>query len=183
LVDLDNNAPLEGRWDVTNGAKRSFLEMDYRAGGYRVHQIRYQPEKDPKHIRRRVELPIEQVPHDAHTFLGYLRRWEPTEGERGYLYLTLGRGLYRADVVFAGRDAILTAQGSQEAFRIDGVATRISEKTLKPVPKGERPFSLWISADERKTPLRIVVETDITKISVDLLRYAREAVPKGDPQP
>jgi hypothetical protein len=183
LVDLDNNGPLEGRWDIMNGDKRSLLEMDYRSGGYRVHQIRYEPEKDPKHIRRRVELPIEQVPHDAHTLLGYLRRWEPEEGERGYLYVTMGRGLYRADVVFAGRDSILTPQGSQEAFRIDGVATRLSEKTMKPTARGERPFSLWISADERRAPLRIVIDTDITKVSVDLVRYAKEAVPAGDPKP
>jgi hypothetical protein len=183
LIDLDNNSPLEGRWDVTNDEKRSFIEMDYRSGGYRVHQIRYEPEKDPKHTRRRVELPIEQVPHDAHTFLGYLRRWEPEEGERGYLYVTMGRGLYRADVVFAGRDSIITAQGSQEAFRIDGVAVRISDKTLKPLARGERPFSLWISTDERRTPLRIVIDTDLTKISVDLVRYARDPVAAGDLQP
>lgn len=183
LIDLDNNAPLEGRWDITNGEKHSLLEMDYRPGGYRVHQLREEPEKKPKHIRKKIELPIEGVPHDAHTFLGYLRRWEPEDGERGYLYVTMGRGLYRADVVFSGRDSILTAQGSQEAFRIDGVAVRTSEKTLKPLARGERPFSLWISADERRTPLRIVVDTDVVKISVDLVRYAREALPGGDLQP
>lgn len=183
LIDLDNNGPLEGRWDITNGEKRSLLELDYRSGGYRVHQIRYEPEKDPKHIRRRVDLPIEQVPHDGHSFLGYLRRWEPQDGERGYLYVTMGRGLYRADLVFAGRDSIITPQGSQEAFRIDGVASRLSEKTMKPLARGERPFSLWISADERRTPLRIIIDTDITKISVDLVRYAKEVVPAGDLKP
>jgi hypothetical protein len=181
LIDLDTNAPLEGRWDITNGEKRSLMEMDYRSGGYRVHQIRYEPEKDPKHVRRRVDLPIEQVPHDAHSFLGYLRRWEPADGERGYLYVTVGRGLYRADMVFAGRDAIATPQGSQEAFRIDGVATRISDKTLQNVARGERQFSLWISADDRRAPLRIVIETDITKISVDLTKYSKDAIAAGDP--
>ncbi len=183
LIDLDTNAPLESRWDVTNGEKRSLLELDYRAGGYRVHQIRYEPEKDPKHSRRRVELPIEQVPHDAHSFLGYLRRWQPQDGERGYLFVTVGRGLYRADVVFAGRDSIVTPQGSQEAFRIDGVATRISDRTLQEVARGERPFSLWISTDDRRAPLRIVIDTDITKISVDLVRYTKDAVAAGDPEP
>ncbi len=183
LMDVDTSLPLESTWDVTTGEKRSELQMDYRPGGYRVHQVKHEPGKDPKHSRRKVDLPIEQVPHDAHTLIGYLRRWEPADGERGYVYVTAGRALYRADLIFTGRDALVTPQGSQEAFRIDGVATRISEKTLKPIPKGERPFSMWISTDERRTPLRIVIETEVTKIEVDLLRYRKEPVPEGPPKP
>jgi hypothetical protein len=181
LLDLDTNAPLESRWDITVADKRSQLEMDYRPGGYRVHQIKHEPDKDPKHLRRRVDLPIEQTPHDGHSFLGYVRRWEPADGTRGYLYVTMGRALYRADLVFVGKEPLQRAGGSDPAIRIDGVATRISDKTLKPQPRGERPFSLWISDDERRTPLRILIETEVTKISVDLLKYAKEAVPEGDP--
>lgn len=184
LLDLDTNLPLESHWDVAMNDKRTVTELDFAPGGYRQHQTRFDGEKKPRELVRNVELPTEQTPHDGHSLLGYLRRWEPAPGTRGHLYVIMGRSLYRADVLFAGPEILNTKEGAVPAFKIDGVATKMVDKTLEPVKRTpSRPFSLWIGADEPRPPLKILIESDLAKISVELSRREVEDVPEVAPSP
>jgi hypothetical protein len=184
LLDLDTNTPLESHWDVSFSDKRTVTELDFRPGGYRQHQTRFDSEAKPKDSVRKVDLPIEQTPHDGHSLLGYLRRWEPAPGTRGHLYVIMGRYLYRADLLFVGPEILQTSKGAVPALKIDGVATRMVEKTLAPSKRvPARAFSLWIAADDPKTPLRILVESELAKITVDFLSRDVADVAEGNAAP
>jgi hypothetical protein len=184
LVDADTNSPLESVFDIEMDEKRTVAELDFMVGGYRLHQTKTEPDKKPKEVFKRVELPIEQVPHDSHSVIGYLRNWEPPEGTRGYLYMLVGRSLWRLDVMYVGDEKLVSAGRPVSASRIDGVASRISEKSLKPSTRIQpRPFTMWISDDERRAPIRILVESDVAKVTVELSRYTKTDLGDGAMKP
>lgn len=182
LLDVDANLPLEASWDYHTDDKRSFVELDYAPGRYRFHQLRESADKKPAHSRKVVSLSTEQTPHDGHSMLGYLRRWDQPEGTRGFLYVVVGRNLYRADVTLSGRERLVTVLGEKEAVRIDGAATRLIEKTLEPSTRHKpRPFSIWLTDDEDRVPLRIAVTTELAEITIDLEKRELQPVSAGEP--
>ena len=75
-------------------------------------------------------------------------------------------------------------KGAVPAFKIDGVATRMVEKTLAPSKRvPTRAFSFWIEADEPKAPLRILVESELAKLTVDLVTREVADLPDARPAP
>ncbi len=184
FIDLETGGALESRWDFDYDEKRLLVETDFAPGGFRMHQRREVAGQKPRNSVKRVELKTEQTPHDGHSLLGFLRRWDAEEGTQGFAYVFAGRYLMRIDMGITGRETIRTVLGDQEAIRIDGVGAKLSEKTLQPQP-GTRamPFVFWFSADERRVPLRIEVESDLGALTLELSKY--EVVPpaQGDAQP
>ena len=184
LIDLDVSLPVEAKWDFDMADRRTLVELDYAPGRYRAHQLRELPQRKPANSYKRVDLPSEQTPHDGHSLLGYLRRWNPPEGSRGFLYFVLGRNLLRADVVLTGRERIKTGLGEREAVRIDGLATRVLERTLEPIQRYKpKPFTMWLTDDEERVPVRIVVETELAELTIDLTKRTKTKVADGDPEP
>jgi hypothetical protein len=177
LLDLDTNAPIEGAWNMAVGELRTFVELAYAGSGYRLHQRREEAGKPERHVHRRVKLPTEQPPHDAHSLLGYLRRWDAPDGARGHLYVNVGRTLFRVDAVVVGAETIPTAAGPVAARRIDGVATRTSDKTLKPGAGAPRAFSLWVADDDERVPHRVVFESNGVTLTLELLRRTIDPAP------
>lgn len=176
LVDAETNAPLEAAWDATLGPRRQTIDQLFGESSYRFRQVRQMPEKPARTSYGEVALPLDGTPHDAHTSLGYLRRWTPDEGTRGHLYAVYGRYLWRADVTYHGEETITTPLGTQRASRIDGVATKLLGKNLKPSSlTPQRPFTMWIGAGERRVPLRILVETSLAKVTIDVTEYDVDA--------
>jgi hypothetical protein len=173
LVDVDGSSPVESHWDVLIGERRTVLDADFALGSFRYHQKRFLPDEDkPKESRRQIIAPIEQVPHDGHSVLGYLRSWEPPDGTRGFVYALMGRNLWKADLHFVGREPLGTAKGLVLSRRIDGVARRVSERSFEPLKaSAARPFTLWISDDEARLPLRILLETEVAKVTVELVEH------------
>jgi hypothetical protein len=183
LIDLDTNNSLESKWDIAVDDKRTFAELDFAPGRYRIHQRKEDPERDkPTNSYRRMDLPIEQIPHDGHSLLGYLRRWDPAPGTKGFVHTTMGRYLIRADVAFTGEERIQTPMGERNAVRIDGVGVRVSDKTLEPVPRAvPKPFTIWFTADDARIPLRLVVQTDLAELTIDVTRAVKAEISKDAP--
>jgi hypothetical protein len=126
LIDLDTTPSTESKWDVATDDKRTFAELDFAPGRYRIHQRKEDPERDkPTNSYRRIDLPIEQIPRWPF-LLGYLRRWDPAPG-KGFVHTTMGRydpsrrRLHR-------RRAHQTPMGERNAVRIDGVGVRVSTR-------------------------------------------------------
>jgi hypothetical protein len=174
LIDLDTNAPLEGTWSFDVGDVEARFDMTFKGASYRMREERHQegkPDKPPRF--RPVTLPTEQALHDAHTILGYLRSWDAPEGARGHLYMTMGKILYRVDAVVVGAESVPTARGPVAARRIDGVATRVNDRTLKPSNASARTFSIWVSDDEERIPQRVLVETKGITFALELARHEK----------
>lgn len=188
LVDAATNVPLEAHWDVTIDDKRSVAELDYGPGKYRLHQTRYDVEIEDKKkgtdSYKRTSLKTDQTPHDGHSLLGYLRRWDAAEGAHGFAYVLMGRHLLRTDVVMSGVEDLRIGTTTYSAIRVDGVATRLEDRTLKPLPRYvPKPFTLWFTSDEARRPLRLEVETELATLTIDVTSAKVMPVPSGPPEP
>jgi len=185
LVDAETSLPIEGSWNLLIGEKRTIIEESYGESSFRFRQLREQPDKPRRTNFGESTVPIDGIPHDGHTSVGFLRHWHPEPGARGNIYAVYGRYIWRADLTFRGSEVVTTPLGEAPALRIDGVATKLLGKQLRPsslTPR--RPFSLWVSDDERHIPLRVLVETPLAKVSIDVVGYDVDGViAKAAPAP
>lgn len=176
LVDAETSLPIEGSWNMLIGDKRTVIEESYGESSFRFRQLREQPDKPRRTNFGESQVPIDGIPHDGHTSVGFLRHWHPEPGARGNIYAVYGRYIWRADLTFRGGEVVTTPLGESPALRIDGVATKLLGKQLRPsslTPR--RPFSLWVSDDERHIPLRVLVEIPLAKVSLDVVGYDVDA--------
>lgn len=169
-IELDTGLPLVSFSDLESGDKRAVYDTVFSPGKYAYRQTRYDGDKPPKVSRRTFALPIEQVPHDIHSTLGHLRNWRPKPGTAGFLYAIYGRSPWHLEVSFVGEETVETARGAVSASRIDGIATRLVGKDLKPSDKyPPRSFTMWFADDAERTPLRILVESPLAKVTIELV--------------
>lgn len=181
LLELDSGMPIAGWGDTVIGDEQTIVESLFYRSKFQYQLTRATKEKQGKPQFGEVALPIEGVPHDAESVLGYVRNWRPADGTTGYLYVTSGRYPWRAQLTFVGSETLTTDRGEEKSLRIEGIAQKLSGKNLTPSPTSSpRHFTIWFSDDDRRAPLRILLETAVAKITVELVSYAREE-PKDDP--
>ncbi len=184
FLDLETGYALESRWDFDYGDKRTLIDTDYGPGAFRMAQHREVEGQKPKDTVRRIALATEQTPHDGHSLLGFMRRWDAEDGTQGFAYVFAGRTLLRVEMTFTGRETVRSVLGDTEAVRIDGVGVRLNEKTLQPTSGASpKPFTFWLTDDDRRVPLRLAVETELGDVALELEDYTREAVSVDAPKP
>ena len=177
-LDADSGVPLSAHTSSNIGDEATDVVTVYAPSKFMFRQKRTTSEGQGESVNVDTELrsvPIESVPHNADSFLGYLRNWKPAAGTSGYILAALGKHVWRADMTFVGSETIHTTRGDEKAFRIDGVGQKLvgrNPKDLAPsdvTPK--RAFSMWISDDDRHAPLRVVIDAEIAKVTVELTGY------------
>jgi len=85
--------------------------------------------------------------------------------------LLSGGTLYRLDLKVLGRERIYTAMGAKNALKVGGVALRITDRGEVIKRKAPRKVSLWLSADGRRVPLRLVGDTKLGVVQADISSY------------
>jgi hypothetical protein len=91
---------------------------------------------------------------DLHTAITLLRAWRPTSREKREVHVEIGGGRFPLEIWLGARERLRTA-----ALRFDGIA---DEKF---------PFSIWISDDADRVPLRARVQTEWGEIGMELVEY------------
>lgn len=167
-IDLGSGLPLRHRAELKFGDKESRISTEFEDEGYRldyerVGRTRYQ----------RFHRLAGAVAHDGHSIIGVLRAWEPDDGARAYFYVLSGRRLWRNDVVFVGREVIDTMHGATPTVRIDGIGTRLTAGMSPDTRKKPRSYTVWITDDANRVPIKVTAHTEYGDVNVDLTRYER----------
>lgn len=111
--------------------------------------------------------------HDAHTAMAAMRTWEGEPGERRRLYIVGGRRIWRSDVTWVGRETLGTRLGNQAAVRLEGVSLRVTPRLDVERGKKPRTFTVWMSDDADRVPLRVVAHTELGDVTIELTGYTR----------
>lgn len=93
--------------------------------------------------------------HDFHSAAGVLRGWRSRPGERGAARMWFGGGV-EVEVVDAGR--MIFPTGNRPAVRYDGTVA-------------DRRFTVWISDDAARVPLRMHATTKWGAVEAELVHY------------
>lgn len=168
IIDLDRMRPIRTTSDVVFGPKRYHAETEFSDHGA---NIQFTP--DGQATRSLVFDFGDAVVHDAHSSMALVRTWTAEPGERIALWVIGGRRLWRTEIWVVGTEVIGTRMGNQSAIRIDGTSVR-SRADLTPEPnKPPRNFSVWLSDDADRVPLRVSARTELGDVVIELVAYER----------
>jgi hypothetical protein len=108
---------------------------------------------------------------DYNAFLVALRSWEGPQGTATSVEVFRSRYLWHVDVKIASVGKISTELGELPAIRIDGHAYKLDRKHGKYPNTDERDFSVWISNDDGRVPLKLAAKTDYGDIKMEIVDY------------
>lgn len=109
--------------------------------------------------------------HDMISFLMFLRSWEGDVGAQIASDITRGRYAWRNRTAVAGYDNLDTALGNIAVVRYDGEGIRLNRDGTVDTSSDRRRFTMWISDDADRVPIRLVGHTDYGDVFMDLVSY------------
>lgn len=107
---------------------------------------------------------------DYNAFLVALRAWEAPAGAKVALKVMRSRYLWHVDMKVHGKTKLVTELGELPALRLDGHTYKL-DRDLSKFPDPARNFTLWISDDDGRVPLRIDTETDYGQVKMEIVDY------------
>ncbi len=176
--------------DVTNGHSLRFQVDEYATGKNQIehsiveigkregdtvpvyfHLDTDQPEPEPQTV---------STPEiwDLNSFLIALRSWEAAPGTSQHLEVFRSRYLWKMDVTVHGKTKLETELGKLPALQFDAHVVKLARDGSKYPDTDERDFSLWISDDAGRVPLRIDARTDYGAVTMTIVDYQAG---NGDP--
>jgi len=170
-IDIERSAPLRVDGDLTFGDKHVVVSTHFDASGYQLDVSR----DGAPPIHRYQRMPAGQPVYDSHSVMSRLRGWDAEPGTQAYFYVVGGRFLWRNMVQLSARETVRTVLGTFPALRFDGVATRVTDGLAVALGKKPRSYTVWMSDDEDRVPLRVVAHTELGDLEVELVHYQRPA--------
>jgi hypothetical protein len=168
--------------DITTGRSLRFQADEYGTGTSDIeHAIVDFTKRTPTsvpvtfHLNDQPEQPEPQAlsreTFDLNEFLVALRAWEGTAGTKQPLDIFRSRFLWRAEVTIKGKTKLDTEMGDLPALRFDAHLFKLDKKGGKFPDTDERDFSLWVSDDAGRVPLKIVAKTDYGDVEIKIVDY------------
>jgi len=108
---------------------------------------------------------------DYNAFLVALRAWEAPDGATISTEVFRSRFLWKIDVRVTGKTKLLTALGELPALRFDGHAMKLTRDGGKFPDTDERDFTIWISDEGDRVPLKNTARTDYGDIEMLIVDY------------
>jgi hypothetical protein len=161
------------RWYVdeyatdSDGKERTEADLAGRQGDM-VPMTFHMNEDTPKPEPQKVSMPDVW---DYSTFLVALRSWEGPPGTTVDAEVLRSRYLWHVQLRIHGKEKLVTELGELPALRFDGHTYKLDRKGEKYPNTDERDFSIWISDDDGRVPLRITARTDYGDMRMDIVEY------------
>jgi hypothetical protein len=169
VIDMDTGRPLQLDTLVVMGDKTSTAQAKFTGS---IANVTYMRSDDPKPRMYKVDFGAVTV-HDSHSAMAQMRGWKATPGTTRSVYVVGGRRLWRVDVKFVGIETVGSAVGNRRAVHLDGAAFRAKPNLTLESDKASRTFSVWLSDDADRVPLRLLAKTELGDVAMDLTEYTR----------
>jgi hypothetical protein len=169
VIDMDTGRPLALETLVEQGDARTTVTAKFTGAAAEVTYTRSE-DKAPHTIT--VDFGKVTM-HDAHSAMAQLRGWRAPPGTRRSVFVVGGRRLWRVDVTYVGEDTIGSALGNRRAVHFTGESYRTKRDLAPESPKPSRTFSVWLSDDADRVPLKVTASTELGDIVMTLTEYSR----------
>ena len=111
--------------------------------------------------------------HDTHSAMAQLRGWRAKPGATRTVFVVGGRRLWRVDVRYGGEETIGSVLGNRRAVKFTGASYRARANFDVESQKPARTFTVWLSDDADRVPLRMTADTELGQVTMDLTDYSR----------
>ena len=169
VIDMTTGRPLQLETRVEMGAKRTEAQAKFTGT---VADITYKRSDDPNPRNYKINFGAQTV-HDTHSAMAQVRGWRPTLGTTRSVFVVGGRRLWRVDVKYLGSETIGSAVGNRRAIKFEGASFRARPNFTIETDKPMRTFTVWLTDDADRVPLRVLAKTELGDVTVDLTEYAR----------
>jgi hypothetical protein len=117
-------------------------------------------------------IPTGEHPLDMQSAFVLLRHWTAERGTKGYFYVILGKELWRVAVEFKGVRRLTRAGRTESAVHVGGIARRV--QTSPDGNRKTRRFTMWLSNDEARIPLRVEGDASFGTLHFELTSHTHE---------
>jgi hypothetical protein len=168
-IDMETGRPLKLDTLVEQGGVTTIANATFDGS---IASITYTKSDDPKPRTFKVNFGQVTV-HDTHSAMAQVRGWRPAPGTTRSVFVVGGRRLWRVDIRFVGTETIGTDLGNRRAIHIDGASFRARPNMGLESEKPTRTFSVWLSDDADRVPLKMVAHTELGDVTMNLTEYNR----------
>jgi hypothetical protein len=152
-----------------DSSDRDHVVVDFAARANNAVPVRYGLNDEPlKVLQQPVTLPDVW---DYNAFLMGIRGWEGDPGSTTNLEVFRSRYLWRMQITLGKKGQLVTELGELPVLRFDAKTTKMDRNGQKWVGQEDRTFTLWISDDHDRVPLKLDATTDLGSISMDIVDY------------
>jgi Protein of unknown function (DUF3108) len=167
VIDMTTGRPLHLETLVEQGDKTTTAEATFTGS---IATVTY---NDPKPRTSKIDFGAVTV-HDTHSAMAQMRGWRATPGATRTVFVVGGRRLWRVDMRFVGAETIGTALGNRRAIHLDGSSYRARANfAIEGGKDPTRTFSVWLSDDADRVPLKMSAHTELGDVTMDLTEYTR----------
>jgi hypothetical protein len=168
VIDVENGRPLKLDTYVEQGNKTTTASAKFIGS---IADITYQrSDEAPQSFKINFGA---QTVHDTHTAMAQVRGWRPAVGATRQVFVVGGRRLWRVDVKYVGTETVGSALGNRRAIKFEGASYRARPNFKVDDDKPSRTFTVWLSDDGDRVPLKVLAHTELGDVSVDLTDYQR----------
>jgi hypothetical protein len=169
VIDMDSGRPLALETLVEQGDTRTTATAKF-TGNRAV--ITYARADETAPHTQKLDFGSVMV-HDAHSAMAELRGWRASPGATRTVFVVGGRRVWRVDVKLIGLDTIGSAIGNRRAIHFTGESYRTNRSLTAETAKPSRTFSVWLSDDADRVPLKLTASTELGDIVMELTEYSR----------
>jgi hypothetical protein len=169
VIDMGTGRPLKLDTVVQMGDRTTTAEAKFTGT---IADVTYRRSDDPKPHNYKINFGTQTV-HDTHSAMAQVRGWRPAPGTTRSVFVVGGRRLWRVDVKFVGVETVGSAVGNRRAIKFEGASFRAKPNFTIETDKPMRTFTVWLSDDADRVPLRVLASTELGDVTVDLTDYAR----------
>jgi len=168
-IDLATGRPMLLDTFVEQGAKRTEAHATFTGT---VADVTYKRSDEEKPHTFKINFGQNPV-HDTHSAMAQVRGWRPTPGATRSVFVVGGRRLWRVDVRLAGTETVGSALGNRRAIKFEGQSFRAKPNFEIEANRPARTFTVWLSDDADRVPLKVLAHTELGDVTVDLTDYQR----------
>lgn len=176
VIDFDTGRPLALDTVVEQGDSRTTATAKFTANVADITYVR-SDEQAPHKVR----IDFGSGPgaigavmvHDAHSAMAQLRGWRAGPGAKRAVFVVGGRRMWRVDVTYAGSETVGSALGNRRAVKFTGASYRVRKNFTSETVKPTRTFTVWLTDDADRVPLKVTASTELGDIVMDLTEYTR----------
>ena len=152
-----------------NSPDRDHVVIDFTERAGDQVPIHYGLNDEPmKVLNQQVSLPDVW---DYNAFLLACRGWEGEPGSTTTLEVFRSRYVWRMTITLGKKGSLVTELGELPVLRFDATTTKLDRNGARWVGQSDRTFTLWISDDHDRVPLKLDATSDFGAISMDIVDY------------
>jgi hypothetical protein len=169
IIDVETGRPVQLETRVEMGGKTIAARATFTGS---IADITYTRTGDAQPRSYKINFGTQTV-HDTHSAMAQVRGWRPALGTTRSVFVVGGRRLWRIDVKYLGTETIGSAVGNRRAIKFEGASFRARANFTIETDKPMRTFTVWLTDDADRVPLRVLASTELGDITVDLTEYTR----------